>query len=88
MTALGIIRLLRLAWTTARLPVLACLVVFEPIVRTVLSLTAILGILISLFFEFLIALPGFPFWDMLGISVSAAVLLMVYYGLIRLFSAG
>ena len=77
---------LRLAWHAIRLPSLSLLVVMEPVVRGVLSVIAVLGVLTAFFFEFLIKLPHFPFWMMLGISAGFAVLLVPYYLLIRLFS--
>jgi hypothetical protein len=77
---------LRLAWHTIRLPSVALLVVMEPVVCGVLSMIAVLGVLTAFFFEFLIKLPHFPFWMMLGISTGFAVLLVPYYLLIRLFS--
>ena len=48
---------------------------------------AMLGVLTAFFFEFLIKLPHFPFWMMLGTSPPVCpVLLVPYYLLIRLFS--
>ena len=52
----------------------------------VLSALAALGIFMTLFFEFLIRLPHFPFALMLAISAGFALLLVPYYHLIRLFS--
>ena len=78
---------LRLAWHAIRLPILALLLVLEPFVRVVLSALAALGIFMTLFFEFLIRLPHFPFALMLAISAGFAMLLVPYYLLIRLFSA-
>jgi len=78
---------LRLAWHAIRLPCLALLVVMEPLVRSVLSTIAVLGVIFACFFAFLVKLPHFPFWMMLGISAGFAFLLVLYYLLIRLFSS-
>ncbi len=77
---------LRLAWQAIRLPVFAFLVILEPVARVVLCALALLGVLMAFFFEYLTTLPNFPFWGMLGFAVGCALLLALYYGLIRLFS--
>ena len=41
-----------LAWQAVRLPVLAFLVILEPVVRVVLSSAALLGVLTAFLFEF------------------------------------
>jgi hypothetical protein len=78
--------LARLGWHAIRLPILATLAVLEPVVRTLLSGLALLGILMALFFEYLIRLPNFPFWLMIGLSIGCALLLTAYYSLMRLFA--
>jgi hypothetical protein len=78
---------LRLAWHSIRLPVLATLIMLEPFVSIVLSALTVLGIFFALFFRFLIRLPHFPFWMMLGISIGFATILMLYYGIIRILSS-
>ena len=75
-----------LIWQAFRLPVFAFLVILEPIIRIVLTAVALLGILMSFFFKFAGASPRFPFWGMLGFSVSCGLLLMLYYAAIRLLS--
>lgn len=77
---------LRLSWTVVRLPMLALLVVMEPFVCGALSVLAALGVFVTLLLEFVVKLPHFPFWTMLGISAGLAVLQIPYYFLIRLFS--
>ena len=74
-------------WDIVRLPVLTLLVILEPFVRTVLMGIAMIGVPLTLFYEFVVKLPGFPFWLMLGLSVGSAMLLLPYYALMRLFSA-
>lgn len=75
------------SWAAVRLPLLALLVTMEPIVCWVLSAIAVLGVLVSLLFEFVVRLPNYPFWLMLGLSVGIAALQIPYYLLIRLFSS-
>ena len=75
----------RLLWQPVRLPILAFLVILEPIVSFLLGALALLGILTTLFFK-LIGAPHFPFWTMLAISISFVALLAVYEGLVKLFS--
>ena len=69
----------------ARIPVLAFLVILEPIVCGALWLLATLGVLTALFYRFLIQDPRFPFWPALGISLGLALLVGFYDLLIRLF---
>jgi hypothetical protein len=79
---------LRTLWTIVRLPVLAFLIVLEPIVCGALWLLATLGVLCALFYRFLVNDPRFPFWLCIGLSISLALLVGLYYLLIRLFGGG
>lgn len=79
--------LARFSWNVVRLPIVATLAVLEPVVRTILAGIALLGILTALFSEFVVRAPNFPFWPMIGVSVGSALLLMVYYAVMRVFSA-
>lgn len=79
--------LARFSWNVVRLPIVATLAVLEPVVRTILAGIALLGILTALFSEFIVRAPNFPFWPMIGVSVGSALLLMVYYAVMRVFSA-
>jgi len=76
-----------LLWQSVRLPVFAFLVILEPVARLVLSTLGLLCILMAFFFEYATALEHFPFWEMLGAGVACELLLAVYYGLLRVFSA-
>jgi hypothetical protein len=82
------IAVLRTLWTIVRLPVLALLIVLEPIVCGALWLLATLGVVGALFYEFLVRDPRFPFWLCMGLSISLALLVGLYYVLIRLFGGG
>ena len=77
---------LRFAWHSVRIPVLAVLVILEPFVSIILAALTVLGIFSALFNRFLLHLPHFPFWTMLGISAGCATILMLYYGIIRVLS--
>lgn len=79
--------LARFSWNVVRLPIIATLAVLEPVVRTILAGIALLGILTAVFSEFVVRAPNFPFWPMIGVSVSSALLLMLYYAAMRVFSA-
>lgn len=78
--------LLWLAWQALRLPVFALLVIFEPMVRVVFSCASLLAVLTAFLFEFSGVAPTFPFWGMIAFSVGCALLLIGYYGLLRMFS--
>jgi len=77
---------LRTAWTLVRLPVLALLVILEPVARVVLAGFALLMTLTALFWAAVIGLSAFPFWRMLALAIGAWLLLAFYYALMRLFS--
>ncbi len=66
----------RVGWRGIRLPLLAVLTILEPIARFVLAAVALLGILLSFFFEFSGAAPRFPFWLVFGLSLSCGVLVI------------
>lgn len=76
---------LRWLWRIVRLPVLALLVVVEPVVGFVFASLALLGVLMTAFFAVIHA-PHFPLWTMLGISISFGLALTLYEGLIRVLS--
>ena len=78
--------ILWLLWQAIRWPVLALLIVLEPVVRFVLCGFALLGTLTALMLRFTVDRPQFPFWGMLGVSLSCVALQMLYYAAIRLFS--
>lgn len=75
-----------LAWQALRLPVFALLVIFEPVVRLLLSWLTLLAVLTAFLFEFSGAAPGFPFWGMIAFAVSCALALTGYYALLSLLS--
>jgi hypothetical protein len=74
-----------LAWQAARVSALALLITLEPVVRFVLSTVALLLLLTALFFRAL-GTPHFPFWGMLSFAIGCTLLLMAYYGVMRIMS--
>lgn len=76
-------RIGRFVWLGIRLPLLAFLVIVEPVARFVLTALALLGILMSFFFEFSGAAPRFPFWLIFGLSLSCGVLVIVLNSVMR-----
>ena len=83
----GAFGILRISWTAVRVPALALLVVMEPFVCGFLSAVAALGVFVSLMFEFLVKLPHYPFWLMIGLCAGIAALQVPYYLLLRFLSA-
>jgi len=86
-TAVRVARcLLRIAWDVVRLPILSLLLIFEPIVRLVLSWLTLLAVLTAFLFKFSGAAPSFPFWGMILFSVGCALVLSAYYALLSMLS--
>jgi hypothetical protein len=59
------------------------LVILEPVVSFVLGSLALLGVLTALFWK-LVGPPHFPFFLVLGISLSFELALILYHALLRL----
>lgn len=72
-------------WNAIRVPILFCLLILEPFVRVVLSGAALLGVITAFIYKGS-AVPHDPFWFLIWMSLGCVVVLVVYYGLIRLFS--
>ena len=77
---------LRLGWAALRLPILALLVIFEPVVKVLLAGAALLLALTAMFFAFLEPLSAFPFGGMLGVAAVLVLLLALYYAVLRALS--
>ena len=76
-----------LAWQAIRLPLLAFLVILEPLVRFLLSALALLITLTALLWAF--AEPArFPFWTVLAGSLACVLVLALYHSLMRVLSGG
>ena len=83
----GLVVILLVPWQLIRLPLLALLVILEPIVQFVLCALALLGTLFAFFFRFTSVRAGAHFWLLLGLSVGCLFVLWVYYLAIRLLRA-
>jgi hypothetical protein len=70
-------------WFCVPAPILAALVLLEPIVGFVLYALAILGLFTTVLFKFVAVGTHFPFWTMLCISLSFALTHLAYHLLIR-----
>lgn len=81
--ALGI---LWIAWHAVRIPLLALLLILEPVVTLVLWGAALLGVMTAFLFEFSGVVPDFPFALIISISIGCAVLVMAYHVLLNLLS--
>lgn len=73
---------LRVLWHAVRLPVLLTLVILEPVVSFVLGGAALLGLLMTFFWKWVVAPPNFPFWTMLTLSLGFGFALLLYQALI------
>lgn len=76
----------RIVWHLVRLPPLALLTLFEPVVRAVLSFAMVLGVLAATVFELSAAGPRFEFLQMLAGSLGLGGALFAYHGLQALLS--
>jgi hypothetical protein len=73
-------------WFCIRAPILAVLVLFEPIAGFVLYALAILGLLTTLLFRFAGVGTHFPFGTMLCLSLSFALAHIAYRLIIRVIA--
>jgi hypothetical protein len=78
--------LLRASQAVLVAPILALLMLLEPVVRWICSTALVVGMLVSLVFELSAVGPRFPFLAGMGISLGFGVLLVLFYGLISLVS--
>ena len=78
--------MLALVLHATRLTVFAVLAVLEPVVRITLSLLAILMICVSVFNRFVVHTTHYPFWVMMGLAAGCAVVLILYYRLMRILA--
>jgi len=67
-----------------RLPLLALLLIFEPVARVALSALAFACALCAVFFKFTAGVADFPFIGMVCVSIGCLLMLKAYYGLLRL----
>lgn len=83
----ALVSLLWLTWQVIRLPLLALLVILEPVVQFVLSTAALLVLLTAIFWVLFDPRPGFPLCTFIAFSLGAVALLALYHAVIR-FLAG
>ena len=82
----GASSVLRLAFEVVRLPLLAILTLFAPVIEFLCGGLLLLGLLVSIAFKISNVGSSFPFWPVVGISLGFGVFVVVYYSLIRLLS--
>jgi hypothetical protein len=75
-----------IVWSCVRAPIVAILVLLEPLVGFVLYVLAILGLFTTFLFRFMDVGKHFPFWTMLCISLSFALAHLGYHLVIRLLA--
>ena len=75
-----------IVWSCIRAPIVAVLVLFEPIVGFVLYALVILGLLTTFLFRFVDVGRHFPFWAMLCLSLSFALAHLAYHLVIRVIA--
>lgn len=78
--------LLKMSQVVLVAPILALLMLLEPIVRWICSTALVLGVLVCVIFELSAVGPRFPFLAGLGISLGFGALLVAYYGLIAVLT--
>jgi hypothetical protein len=76
---------LRALWTCMRFPVLALLVILEPLVRFTLAALALLLVLMAFVLE-IVSSRAIPFVAMLAAGVGCVAVLVLYQALIRALS--
>jgi hypothetical protein len=70
--------------TIVRLPIVAVLLLLEPVVNVVCGAAAVLGVLAAVVFELSAAGPRFPFLQVTAIAFACGVLLILYHSAIAL----
>ncbi len=77
-------RLARTLSTAVRLPIVALLLLLEPVVNVVCGAAAILGVLVAVVFELSAAGPRFPFIEVTALSLAFGVILVLYHSALAL----
>ena len=78
-----VLEVLGALWYPLRLMLFSVLALFEPLIRIVLAGFAVGGFFAWFVFKELAHAPKFPTETVLGLSVGCAVLLVLYYMLMR-----
>ena len=77
-----------IAWKLIRFPLVALMIILEPVVRLLLAGFALLMTLTALFLKLVLPPQAHaPFWTLLAIAVGCMAVLTVYYAILRFLSA-
>jgi hypothetical protein len=79
-------RIPRVLWDLVRLPILAVLTLFEPLVRMTISLSIVVGAVVTLVFEGSAAGQHFSSLTMIVIMAALGAFLVGYYAILALLS--
>src|SRR5205823_11958950 len=74
-------------WAVIRLPILALLVILEPLIRVLLAGSALLITLTAFFYKLVMPHAPVPFSGMLGLAVGCVMFLSLCYPLLCFLSA-
>jgi hypothetical protein len=75
----------RVLWNVIRVPIVAVLLLLEPVVTFVCSAGLVLGLFTCIVWELSAAAPKFPLGKMLVFSFACPVILFLYHALLSLF---
>jgi hypothetical protein len=75
----------RVPWSVIRVPIVAVLLLLEPVVSFVCSAGMVLGLVTCIVWELSAAGPRFPLGKMLVFSFGCPVVLFLYHALLSLF---
>jgi hypothetical protein len=76
------------AWKVIRFPVVALMIILEPVARLLLAGFALLMTLTAFFLKLVIPPQAHaPFWTLLAIAVGCMAVLTVYHAILRILSA-
>jgi hypothetical protein len=75
----------RVLWNVIRVPIVAVLLLLEPVVSFVCSAGLVLGLVTCIVWELSAAGPKFPLGKMLVFSFGCPVILFLYQALLSLF---
>jgi hypothetical protein len=70
--------------TIVRFPLVALLLLLEPLVNVVCGAVAVLGVLVAVVFEISAVGPRFPFLLVTAIALASGVLLLLYHSAMAL----
>ncbi len=74
------------AWRVIRFPVVALMIILEPVARLLLAGFALLMTLTAFFLKLVMPQGHAPFWTLLAIAVGCMAVLTVYHAVLRILS--